>query len=110
MSETTRKPITGELRARMIKYSTYESLGSSVGGVPHVKLGAREFGVLCDAIDSVHAALEEENEALRAELEACRPDSWEAIIRDAYLTGSRGEVIVVEPFEERCRALARGER
>lgn len=109
MSEGTHLPITTGLRRLVRRYSRYSGLASKEG-TPCVKCDGGEFEAACDAIDAVHAALEEENEALRAELEACRPDSWEAIIRDAYLTGSRGEVIVVEPFEERCRALARGER
>lgn len=109
MSEGKRPPITAELRARVRRYSRYSGLASKEG-TPCVKCDEADFESACDAIDAIHAALEEENEALRAELEACRPDSWEAIIRDAYMTGSRGEVIVVEPFEERCRALARGER
>lgn len=109
MGEVTRPPITTGLRQLVRRYNRYGSLASK-DGTPCVKCDGADFEAACDDIDAVHAALEEENDALRAELEACRPDSWEAIIRDAYLTGSRGEVIVVGPFEERCRALARGGR
>lgn len=109
MGEVTHPPITTGLRHLVRRYKRYSGLASK-DGTPYVKCDEGDFEAACDDIDTVHAALEEENEALRAEVEACRPDSWEAIIRDAYLTGSRGEVIVVEPFEERCRALARGER
>lgn len=109
MGEVTHPPITTELRRLVRRYSRYGGLASK-DGTPSIKCDEADFEAACDAIDAIHAALEEENDALRAELEACRPDSWEAIIRDAYMTGSRGEVIVVEPFEERCRALARGQR
>lgn len=54
------KPITGELRNSM----TYD-ITTAPDGVNTASIGIAEFNDLCDAIDSIHAALEAENERLR---------------------------------------------
>lgn len=59
MSE--REPITAELR-RVMNHTT-------MAGVPLVEIGEYEFAHRCDAIDAVHAQLERENAALKAELD-----------------------------------------
>ena len=60
MSE--REPITGELRDAMSRYSTF-------GGDSVVSMEEERFDRYCDAIDAIHAGLERENAALKAELD-----------------------------------------
>lgn len=69
------KPITGELRNSM----TYD-ITTATDGVSTASIGIGAFCDLCDAIDSVHAALEAENAALKAELDRARGewDYWES--------------------------------
>ena len=73
MSEHT--PITGELRDAMRQWGWVEMDGSitittspfppSIDAEQSLAISGSEFDRLCDAIDSVHANLERENEALR---------------------------------------------
>ena len=57
-------PITAQLRAAMTRYNKYSSMAMPRPAVEYVKLDAATFDALCDAIDSIHAALEGENEIL----------------------------------------------
>ena len=57
-------PITAQLRATVKRYNKYSSMTMPCPAVEYVKLDAATFESLCDAIDSVHAALEGENEML----------------------------------------------
>ena len=58
-------PITAQLRAAMKRYNKYSSMSMPCPAVEYVKLDAATFDSLCDAIDSIHATLEGENEMLR---------------------------------------------
>ena len=53
-------PITTDLRRAVRRFSMSTDLS-----IEHVELEAGRFDELCDAIDAVHAALEDENERLR---------------------------------------------
>lgn len=66
------KPITGELRNSM----TYD-ITTAPDGVSTASIDTSVFCALCDAIDSVHAALEAENESLRDS------DGWVELPKDA---------------------------
>ena len=66
------KPITGELRNSM----TYD-ITTAPNGVSTASIGIGAFCDLCDAIDSVHAALEAECERLRDR------DGWVELPKDA---------------------------
>lgn len=57
-------PITAQLRATVKRYNKYSSMAMPCPAVEYVKLDAATFDALCDAIDSVHATLEGENEML----------------------------------------------
>lgn len=57
-------PITAQLRATVKRYNKYSSMTMPCPAVEYVKLDAATFDAMCDAIDSVHAALEGENEIL----------------------------------------------
>lgn len=63
--ETERPPITTYLRDRMQRYHKYSSMTMPCPAVEYVRLDAATFDAMCDAIDSVHATLEGENEMLR---------------------------------------------
>ena len=77
MSEYT--PITGELRGAMRQWGWVESDGSitfvsspmppSIDAEQSLAITGSDFDRLCDAIDAVHAQLERENAALKAELD-----------------------------------------
>lgn len=77
MSEYT--PITGELRDTMRQWGWVESDGSitfatsplppSIDVEQSLAISGSDFDRLCDAIDSIHAQLERENAALKAELD-----------------------------------------
>lgn len=77
MSEYT--PITGELRAAMRQYGWVETDGSitftsssmppSYDAEKLLTISGSDFDRYCDAIDSIHANLERENESLKAELD-----------------------------------------
>jgi len=99
-------PITTGLRDAVHRYKKYSSMTMPTDSQTYVKCDADTFDRMCDAIDAIHHALEEENGRLRAELQECRPDSWESIIRDVYNAGRNGDVVVVKSFEKRCKALA----
>lgn len=101
-----RPTITTGLRDAVHRYNKYSSMTMPCESQTYVKCDADTFDRMCDAIDVVHKALENENERLRLELDALSPDTWESIVRDAYNAGRNGDVIVVETFEKRCRALA----
>lgn len=58
-------PITAQLRATVKRYNKYSSMTMPCPAVEYVKLDAATFDAMCDAIDSIHAALEGENEMLR---------------------------------------------
>ena len=58
-------PITAQLRATVKRYNKYSSMTMPCPAVEYVKLDAATFDAMCDAIDSVHATLEAENEMLR---------------------------------------------
>ena len=58
-------PITTGLRNAVRRYHKYSSMTMPCPAVEYVKLDAATFDALCDAIDSIHAALEGENEMLR---------------------------------------------
>ena len=58
-------PITAQLRAAMKRYNKYSSMAMPCPAVEYVKLDAATCDSLCDAIDSIHARLEDENEMLR---------------------------------------------
>ena len=53
-------PITTDLRRAARRFSKFTDLS-----IEHVELEAGRFDELCDAIDAVHAALEDENDRLR---------------------------------------------
>ena len=57
-------PITAQLRAAMQRYHKYSSMTMPCPAVEYVRIDAATFDAMCDAIDSVHAALEGENEML----------------------------------------------
>lgn len=57
--------ITTGLRRAVRRYNKYSSMTMPCPAVEYVKLDAATFDALCDAIDSIHAALEGENEMLR---------------------------------------------
>lgn len=57
-------PITAQLRATVKRYNKYSSMAMPCPAVEYVKLDAATFDSLCDAIDSIHATLEGENEIL----------------------------------------------
>ena len=95
MSEYT--PITGELRGAMRQWGWVESDGSitftssslptSIDAEKSLAISGSDFDRCCDAIDSIHAQLERENESLKAELarvlgEQDR-DGWIELPRDA---------------------------
>ena len=106
------KPITGELRKCMIDDDR---------GVCY--LSEERFDERCDEIDSVHAQLERENAALKAELDRVRGewDDWESRLielpRDAdklpihvgdMLAGEKaGGFGLCEPFEVGCIMFGR---
>ena len=79
MSEYT--PITGELREAMVRWGWCESDGTitvsstppNIDAEPFMTIVGSRFDHLCDAIDSIHAQLEQENERLRGEW-----DFWES--------------------------------
>ena len=56
--------ITAQLRATVKRYNKYSSMTMPCPAVEYVKLDAATFDSLCDAIDSIHATLEGENEIL----------------------------------------------
>ena len=58
-------PVTTWLRRAVRRYNKYSSMTMPCPAVEYVKLDAATFDALCDAIDSVHATLEGENEMLR---------------------------------------------
>ena len=68
-------PITGELRAAMRQWGWVESDGSitfatsptppSIDAEQSLAISGSDFDRLCDAIDSIHAQLERENDELR---------------------------------------------
>lgn len=58
-------PITTGLRRAVRRYNKYSSMTMPCPAVEYVKLDAATFDALCDAIDSIHATLEGENEMLR---------------------------------------------
>lgn len=68
------KPITGELRNSM----TYD-ITTAPNGVSVASIDTVEFVNICDSIDSVHAALEVENERLREQYR----DGWIELPKDA---------------------------
>ncbi len=106
MDEEKTMPITTGLRDAVHRYNKYSSMTMPTDAQTYVKCDADTFDRMCDAIDVVHHALEEENGRLRSELAELRPDSWESVILDAYNAGRNGCVIVIDTFERRCRALA----
>ena len=57
-------PITAQLRATVKRYNKYSSMTMPCPAVEYVRIDAATFDAMCDAIDSVHAALEGENEML----------------------------------------------
>lgn len=57
-------PITTGLRRAVQRYHKYSSMTMPCPAVEYVRLDAATFDAMCDAIDSVHAALEGENEML----------------------------------------------
>lgn len=76
-----------------------------------------KFTQLCDAIDAVHAHLEQNyadaisalDLALREQESTLihhRPDTWESIIYDAMQAGRTDITLDVTPLIERCKALA----
>lgn len=72
-------PITGELRGAMRQWGWVESDGSitfatsptppSIDADKALAIRGSDFDRYCDAIDSIHAQLERENESLKAELD-----------------------------------------
>lgn len=62
--DTKPLPITTGLRRAVQRYHKYSSMTMPCPAVEYVKLDAATFDAMCDAIDSVHAALEGENEML----------------------------------------------
>ena len=64
MSEQNPMPITTGLRRAVQRYHKYSSMTMPCPAVEYVRLDAATFDAMCDAIDSVHAALEGENEML----------------------------------------------
>ena len=58
-------PITTGLRRAVQRYYKYSSMTMPCPAVEYVRLDAATFDAMCDAIDSVHATLEGENEMLR---------------------------------------------
>lgn len=95
MSEYT--PITGELRAAMRQWGWFESDGSitfvsspmppSIDAEKALAISGSDFDRYCDAIDSVHAQLERENESLKSELDRVLGeqdrDGWIELPKDA---------------------------
>lgn len=96
MSEYT--PITGELRAAMRQYGWVETDGSitftsssmppSYDAEKLLTISGSDFDRYCDAIDSIHANLERENESLKAELDRVLGeqedrDGWIELPKDA---------------------------
>lgn len=96
MSEYT--PITGELRTAMRQWGWVESDGSitfattpmppSIDAEKSLAISGSDFDRLCDAIDSIHAQLERENESLKAELDRVlgeqeNRDGWVELPKDA---------------------------
>ena len=77
MSDYT--PITGELRDAMCKWGWVERDGSimfttspiptSIDAEQSLVISGSDFDRLCDSIDAIHAQLEKENAALKAELD-----------------------------------------
>jgi hypothetical protein len=63
--DNPRMPVTTLLRRAVRRYNKYSSMTMPCPAVEYVKLDAATFDALCDAIDSVHATLEGENEMLR---------------------------------------------
>lgn len=73
------KPITGELRDAMCQWGWTERDGSimfttspipsSIDAEQTLAISGSDFDRLCDAIDAIHAQLEKENAALKAELD-----------------------------------------
>lgn len=62
--DTKPMPITTGLRAAVQRYHKYSSMTMPCPAVEYVRIDAATFDAMCDAIDSVHAALEGENEML----------------------------------------------
>lgn len=60
--ETERPPITAYLRDRMQRYNKYSSMTMPCDAVEYVRCDAESFDAACDAVDSLHAALEREVE------------------------------------------------
>ena len=58
-------PITTGLRRAVQRYHKYSSMTMLCPAVEYVRLDAATFDAMCDAIDSIHATLEGENEMLR---------------------------------------------
>ena len=63
--DNPRMPITTGLRRAVRRYHKYSSMTMPCPAIEYVKLDAATFDALCDSIDAVHAALEDENEMLR---------------------------------------------
>ena len=81
---TERVPITAELRAAM------RTTADADTGTRRLDCDSFAFDCLCDAIDTVHANLERENERLRAELDRLvgeREDCCEQrVVGNAFVT------------------------
>lgn len=91
------EPITGELRGAMRQWGWVESDGSitfatssmppSIDAEQSLAISGSDFDRLCDAIDSIHAQLERENAALKAELDRVlgddERDGWIELPKDA---------------------------
>lgn len=58
-------PITTGLRRAVQRYHKYSSMTMPCPAVEYVRIDAATFDAMCDAIDSIHATLEGENEMLR---------------------------------------------
>lgn len=58
-------PITTGIRNAVQRYHKYSSMTMPCPAVEYVRLDAATFDAMCDAIDSIHATLEGENEMLR---------------------------------------------
>ena len=118
-------PITGELRDTMRQWGWVESDGSitfatsptppSIDAEKSLAISGSDFDRCCDAIDAVHAQLERENAALKAELdrvlgeqEEHTPDTWERIIEEVLQRGHDDYPLNVdtEPYVARCKKLA----
>lgn len=114
-------PITGELRAAMRQWGWVESDGSitfatsplppSIDVEQSLAISGSDFDRYCDAIDSIHAQLERENESLKAELNRVLGEQEEhAHTRGESITGELREVAAkTECANGRCEKLYRGD-